>query len=41
MILIGISEKTKRECSKNQKVLAINNIIKYIKKLLDLKTFVK
>ena len=35
MILICISEKTKRKYSKkNQKVLVINNIIKYIKKII-------
>ena len=34
MILIVISEKTKRECSKKQKVFVMNNIIKYIKKII-------
>ena len=41
MILIGISEKIKGEYSKKPKGLVMTNIIKYIKKLLDLKTFIK
>ena len=41
MILMSVIEKTKGECSKSQKVLVMNNIIKYKKKILGLKTLIK
>ena len=41
MILIYVIEKTKMNIVKIQKVLVRNNIIKYKKKLLGLKTFIK
>ena len=43
LILIGISKKTKKKCSKKPNILVMNNIYIYIYiyNLLDLKTFIK